>query len=386
MLHILSTIKKKLDNISAPYLKFYFNSINIFFICYITACNANDDVKYKLFDFLLYGDFSYKSTNFSKKDYDAVSGWAEERLVLTLVRYDEEERELITPANRFMDNNIFKFFTPNPYLKFTESASSAAGFTSFDTSGYPYHFKDRIPYENTFVWGGGLENRLIERLDEMFLNRRIGENKYLDWFRSYRLYAEYLHLEYLTDQWWQSDYDFRTGVDLWYEWNVPGGAGRGNFSKSSLNNLFSGTESMENFRDKKAFLWGELYQDLNYKKTNFYIGDYESIVFNTSGKLGIRLFDYPGDWNQGSKWSVHIMPYSKTEVEIGERNFFWENTFKAGVGLRVMPRIKITKKSELFLRIYGEYLNVVNYFKDNPTDNIPWSDYTFGINFSLNRH
>lgn len=372
------------------YIIFYFNILNILFFCFIAICNAEDgDIEdRKLFDLLLYGDFSYKSTNFLKDDYNAISGWAEQRLVLTFVRYDENKAGFITPNETLSNSNLFTLFCPNPYLKFTEAASSAAGFTSFTVEGFPYHYKGRIPYENNFVWGGGLENRFLERLDDIIFNNTLKDKKYLDWIRSCRFYAEYLNLEYLEEDWWQSDFDFRAGVDLWKEWNVPGGTG--GFSKVSLFDLLrkSENETKKSTKAEGTWLWGEVYQDLSYRETNFYLNDYDSLFFVSTGKLGVRLYDYWENENSkdNSDWSVHIMPYIKGEVAASEKDYFWENRAKAGVGLRIMPRIKISEKNELLLRFYGEYLGVVDYFKDDPVSGTPWDDYMIGVNFSINRH
>ena len=116
---------------------------------------VSNDYKCPL-DMLLYGDFSFKNTNFLKNDYDAVSGWSELRLVFdsySLLPQDEEYKTLA------------KLLVPNPYFKSTFAASSAAGFPDFNEDKIPFHHAGRIARENSFVYGLGMENRFFQRKD-----------------------------------------------------------------------------------------------------------------------------------------------------------------------------------------------------------------------------
>lgn len=327
------------------------------------------DKKYPL-DFLLYSDFSFKNTNFLKNDYNAVSGWSELRLVFdsySLLLRGEESKTLA------------KLLVPNPYFKSTFAASSAAGFPDFTEDQIPFHHAGRIARENSFVYGIGMENRFFQRLDKLFWENKLAKNPYLDCIRSFRFYGEHLELEWWAEETWQSDYDNRFGIDLWYEWNVPGGEGW----PSKWQKTVKDKQGVEQTVRESNKLWGEIWMNGDWRKTNFFINDYDSWTFGSAMKLGIRA------WNPlvGQRFSVHVMPYVTAETSLsGKNEFFWENRLLAGGGIRVMPKIKITEKKDLLLRIYAEHVTAVDYFEERPDPNIPWNDIRAGINFSINRH
>lgn len=320
-------------------------------------------------DILFYGDFSFKNTNFLKRDYNAVSGWTELRLVL--------KSDFLFPKGSLpFGQKLAKLFVPNPYFETTFAASSAAGFTDFTREQVPFHHRGRIARENSFVYGFGAENRFLTRIDELFLESKLYHNPYLDWFRSFRLYGEYLDLEWWAKDTWQAGHDLRFGIDSWYEWNVPSGYGWPHKEDEEKKK-----QTLESFLSP----WGELWMDGSWRKTNFFNTDYESWTFGTTGKLGIRVWN----WNTSpeSKISVHLMPYITAEASVSEKNrFFWENRLLAGGGVRLMPKIRVCSTKDLLLRFYAEYVTVAEYFKNNPNTDVPWNDIRVGLNFSINRH
>ncbi|MGR3310136.1 MAG: hypothetical protein ACUZ77_05110 [Candidatus Brocadiales bacterium] len=329
-------------------------------------------------DFIFYSDFSFKNTNFLKRDYNAVSGWSELRLVL-------DTYSLIfkcNPADRYATDSPYcdslplgqkfvKLFVPNPYFKTTFAASSAAGFTDFTEAQVPFHNSGRIARENSFVYGFGAENRFLARADELFLDGKLYKNPYLHWLRAFRLFGENLDLEWWAGDWWQAEHDLRIGIDYWYEWNVPGGEGWPYEKEKAL--------------ESHLKLWGELWMEGSWRKTNFFSTDYNSWTFGTAEKLGIRAWNWRA--SPESKISVHLMPYVTMEASVSEKNdFFWENRLLAGGGIRLMPRIKLCSTKDLLIRLFAEHVTAVDYFKSGPDSEVPWNDIRVGINFSINRH
>lgn len=260
----------------------------------------------------IFGDLSFRKTNFFEDDYNGAVGWVESRLIFP--RFSE-----------LVDTSIP---LPDPFL-----------------IGILKGLKD-IDWEDRWDYGIGLEWRPLKRTECL-------SDTPLNWTKHLRFYIAYFKTEYLQYRkgWgWRPDDDFRIGVDLYRECNL--------------------------YNENRY--WGEFWGDVSWRKTNFYVDDYESWTFAFVPKLGVKLFPE-------REWA--FMPYATGEISVTERSEFWQNRALVGVGLRIMPfrwyegLIRIFMKG---LRIYIEGLWVVGYFKDEAPSVTPDYDFRVGTNFTIN--
>jgi len=130
----------------------------------------------------LYGDASYRDTNFFEDNYDGMSAWAEARLVFP----------------RFSSLIQTDIPLPDPFF-----------------IGTIKDMKD-IDWEDRFDYGAGIEWRILKKAG--FLNDTI-----LEWMKQLRFYVVYLETEFShnKDEWdWRPKHDFRAGVDFYRECNL----------------------------------------------------------------------------------------------------------------------------------------------------------------------
>lgn len=130
----------------------------------------------------IFGDASYRNTNFFKDNYDGAVGWVESRLIFP----------------RFSELTDAPVPLPEPFL-----------------IGILKGLKD-INWEDRWDYGIGVEWRPLKKTE--FLN-----DTSLKWAKHLRFYTVYLRTEYLQDreEWsWRPDDDFRVGVDLYRECNL----------------------------------------------------------------------------------------------------------------------------------------------------------------------
>ncbi len=184
----------------------------------------------------------------------------------------------------------------------------------------------RFPRGDAFIYGAGIQRGML--MDGL------------------RFYAEVLAIEHIkedSESSWSKDKDWRVGLDLWKTFG--------------LHDL--------------SFFWGEIWFNIGYIDTNFYIKDYQTLIFQSSEKIGIKLL---------SSW---IMPYIPVEMSVNEHSFFWENYFRSGGGLRIMPWTLSENKWLKNVKIYAEYLDTVHTFKDDIPGDKPHDDFRIGIQMSF---
>lgn len=202
----------------------------------------------------------------------------------------------------------------------------------------------------------------------------------LEWIRSYRIYAQYIDRKNIKDEIAGSrDYDFRTGVQIFYEWGTdppPVGEGKPNSVPEFL----------------RRYSWGEYFGDYRWEWTNFSIeDDYEGIIWNSAIMLGIKLPGIPLPPNPINDEFV-LMPYMFFEhVNSTEFSFYYQNRYYVGAGCRWMPFANHRYKENEWLsktKLFIEYVGVggVHYAKqdEEPAYKPDW-DLRFGLNFSSKR-
>jgi hypothetical protein len=212
-------------------------------------------------------------------------------------------------------------------------------------SGALKSLKD-INWEDRFDYGLGLEWR-------PFSKSGLFNNIFLSWIYQIRLYALFLGTEYLQYQngWsWRPTNDTRYGLEYYRE-----------------NNLY----------DDRVY-WSEIWADASWRKTNFYVKDFNSWMFACVPKIGLKIFP---------EHERCLMPYVTGEVIVNQRDEFWLNRILAGGGIRWMPlrwnetMFDIVAKG---LKLYIEGVWLVGYLKKDAPVNIPPYDFRGGINYSIN--
>ncbi len=179
-------------------------------------------------------------------------------------------------------------------------------------------------------------------------------NFFVQYLLHTRFYAIQLFTYYLDYQqgWdWRPKDDLRIGIEIYRECNLY----------------------------NRNFLWNEIWSDLSWRKTNFFINDYNSIGFSIVPKFGIKPF---------KNYSNLFMPYISAEVSVTERSDFWQNHILVGGGVRCMPFNKLSNNLSDFFkatRIFFEALYNVKYLKDSPITNTPKLDLRVGLNLNINR-
>ncbi len=280
------------------------------------------------FDYQTFGEFSWRRTNFdspntiSNPDYfNDIVGFHSLRIIMKGLHFKEG------------------WPTLNPFIEGTVSLSS-----------------NDTPFENKFVGAAGLEYYLLESVG--FLK----QTPWLDWLRNFRLFGQYMDLSHLRDTDSAAPtYDWRAGMGLYkaWGWDKP-------FDKER-----------EGFSD---YLWGELFMENVWKKTDFNSEDYESFTWTDVAWLGVK-FPWIGN-------IPPLMPYAKVELTSTQREFFFQNRAFAGFGARYMPfhTTRFEKNEWLYnFKIFAEYDHMIDHFKDEPDGDQPDWDFRVGVKIDINR-
>jgi len=196
-------------------------------------------------------------------------------------------------------------------------------------------------WENNYVFGVGIEKYVFEDIDSVS-----------GFPKNIRYYFEYLRIGYTKEKIadWVPSYDIRFGIDVYKDYGI---------GSDKINRLF----------------WAEIWGNLGWQKTNFYIENYNSIVVGLNVKAGLRL-------PRNSPFA--LMPYGVADISwVGRHNFFWQNRGLFGIGLRIMPFAKAQSELLNRLKIFAEYFFTVQYIKDKPVVDIPGYDFRVGVIYSL---
>lgn len=269
-----------------------------------------------------YGEYAHRDTNFTRDDYSAIAGWAELRVIL---RYKGNLKSATSRTLYF-----------EPYFKGTIAASERSSY-----------------WENNLIYGVGLENRFMEP----FIHNESGLTGLV---KKLRLYIEYLKTSYTKDSAGDDipDHDIRLGVDLWKEWNIPP-------------------------NPRQSNVWGEVWANAGWRETNFNASDYKSYICGAMSRIGVKPFD---PIIHTSSMTADILPYIMVETSITGKDNYWENGLFAGVGVRFMSSLKVSKKEkqQLIIKLFVEWLSNIDYYKGNPEPETPDHDLRIGLNYSYN--
>lgn len=197
------------------------------------------------------------------------------------------------------------------------------------------------PWENNYVFGIGVEKYVFEDIEPVSgLPKNI------------RFYLEYLRIGYTKEkaEEWIPSYDIRAGLDVYKDYGI---------GKDKIQKL----------------LWGEVWANFAWQKTNFYIKDYNSLAAGLNIKAGLRL---------PKNTSFSLMPYCVADISwVGRHDFYWQNRGLIGVGVRIMPFAKANFDLWNRLKIFAEYFFSVVYLKEKASEEIPGYDFRVGITYSI---
>ncbi len=290
-----------------------------------------------------FGEGSWRSTNLAEKQFNAIVSYWTNRMVFKGIR---------APFN-----------TIDPYVEITAALESSGneGGSQLDTVV-------------------GLEWRPLARATMFDNYRPWGGISLLNWAKNYRFYIQMMDRRNLKDEIANiRDYDFRFGVDIFYEWGIDlppidQTPGKG----------FAGL-----VRD---YVWGEYYGNYGWRWTNFTAEeDFSAWILDTSIILGIKTPPVRMPENPINE-NLVLMPYFRFAI-IGNSKLSnpSDNRAYLAVGVRWMPfrSYRFANNEWLFkTKLFAEYLAIGKVQTNKQPDRHrvqPDEDWRIGIAWSLRR-
>jgi hypothetical protein len=168
-----------------------------------------------------------------------------------------------------------------------------------------------------------------------------------------RLFAEYNRLDFWgRENSWRPHHQTRLGAEYWRARHV--------------NNM-------------SAFCWTEIWAGAWWQTANEFAVHYNTSILANSIRAGLRV-------PNAHALSV-FTPYLVVESSLTDnRAYFWENKLVGGGGLRFAPPLKRSAPGGKWLNrfaVYGEYVHVAAYYRQQAPSSIPNHDVRAGITFSF---
>lgn len=284
---------------------------------------------------------TYRSTNLSKRDFNNMVGYFSNRLVFKGLR-------------------SFNGTTVDPFIE----AVPVMDGTGTDYASY-------------LQVAAGLEWRFFA--NNIFLqNYQPYGLPVLDWMRNLRAYIKYAQNKNIKGQYedWVKTYDFLAGVSIFKEWGID---------LPSVDQYNAGGKYFK----KNDFLWGELYGDWAFNKTNFTAGDnLNCFLAVTAFKVGVKFPRFPLPDNPINE-EMLVMPYFLFEnANNSDFSRYYQNYYFHGWGVRWMPfrDYRFANNEWLFkTKIFFEYIENRSFLKGKPPPDVPNEDCRLGINVSFRR-
>jgi len=233
---------------------------------------------------------TYRSTNLEKRDFNSMVGYFSNRLVFKGLR-------------------CFAGTTVDPFI---ESVPTMDG-TGTDYASY-------------LQVAAGLEWRFFAN-NAFLQNYQPYGIPLLDWMRNLRAYIKYAQHKNIKGKYndWDKDYDFLAGVSIFKEWGID------------LPSVDRYNAEGKYFK-KSDLLWGELYGDYAFNKTNFSPVDNPNCFIGvTAFKVGLKLPRIPLPDNPINE-EFMLMPYFLYEsANNSDFSRYYQNYYFNGFGVRWMP-------------------------------------------------
>ncbi|MGA2902522.1 MAG: hypothetical protein ABSD98_01715 [Candidatus Korobacteraceae bacterium] len=151
--------------------------------------------------------------------------------------------------------------------------------------------------------------------------------------------------------------------------------------------------------DLEHYWWVEVWNGLYWQSANEFTTRYDSVLFANSGRVGIRkpkrgaistITPYLAVESSLSKWrqlgntNCHLSGQGSRDPQ-DLCDFFWENRFLAGGGLRFAPSLGEASHKGWLTRfvIYGEYLDTATYYGPTPPSQFPRYDVLVGVSANV---
>ncbi len=292
-----------------------------------------------------FGEASYRKTNLEDNKYHSVASYWSNRLVFKGIRF---------PLN-----------TLDPFLETTTVMEAV-----------PEDYKSYVDF---FV---GVEWRPLARNHWLENYRPIGDIKILEFVRNYRFYVRYGDRKNIKDEIVAKDWDYQTGVQLFYEFGVE------------LPDLKK--PAPENFPEYlQEYVWGEFFSDYRWARTDFSTDkDSRSITLGNSLMLGIKLPGIPLPDNPIND-EIVLMPYLHlSQTWNDNHSFHYQNYYYLSAGMRWMPfRTWRHKENEWLskIKVFGEWIAIgkTQYVKQDSSEtnnDFVRNDLRFGVSFASRRY
>lgn len=298
--------------------------------------SAGEPILYQSF-----GETTWRSTNLAESKFNSQVGFWTNRLVFKGIR--------------------FPLSTIDPFVELTVAPEATAndGGNQLDTAV-------------------GIEWRPLLR-NQWFSNFRPWGLPLLKFVQNYRFFMTYYDRRNLKDEIANiRDFDFRVGIDIFYEWGIE------------LNPI-----DQEPPKGLAGFLaeysWGEYYGNYAWRDTNFTAEEnFDAWILDNSLILGAKVPLMKLPQNPMNE-KLMLMPYFRLGLIYNTRlSNPADNRYFVAVGLRWMPfrDYRFTNNEWLFkTKIFAEYLAIGKVQNFHQDDSRPWpdEDWRMGIAWSLRR-
>ena len=303
----------------------------------IQGVSAGEPILYQSF-----GEGSWRNTNLGKTAFNSVVGFWTNRLVFKGIRAP--------------------FSTIDPFVEVTV-APEATG----NDGG------------NQLDLVGGFEWRPFARWATFENFKPWGSIPLLRFVRNYRFYVQYMQRRNLKDEIANiRDFDFRYGVDIFYEWGVELPPADQHLDKKGVEGFLTN------------YVWGEYYGNYSWRSTNFTTDpEFHAWLLDSSVIFGLKVPVMSLPSNRYND-ELLLMPYLRLGLIVnGQHPNPSDNRCFVAVGLRWMPfrSYQFVSKEWLFkTKIFAEYIGIggVHNFK-NEKRSRPDEDWRIGLAFSLRR-
>ena len=292
-----------------------------------------------------FGESSFRKTNLEDNKYHSVASYWSNILVFRGIRF---------PLN-----------TLDPFLETTTAIEAV-----------PEDYKSHVDLFAGVEWRPLARNHWLENY------RPIGNIKLLEFVRNYRFFFKYGDRRNIKDEIQAKDWDYQTGVQLFYEFGVE------------LPDLKK--PAPENFPEYlEEYVWGEYFADYHWARTDFSTDkNSRAITMGDSLLLGIKMPGIPLPDNPINN-ELKFMPYVHLNHTWNDNHSFsYQNYYYVGAGVRWMPFNTWRHKENEWLskiKFFGEWIAIgkTQYVKTDSSenaDNLVRNDLRFGVSFASRRY
>lgn len=292
-----------------------------------------------------FGETSYRSTNLEDNKFNGQIGYWSNRLVFKGIRF---------PLN-----------TLDPFIESTVSMEAV-----------PEDYKSHADFFAGIEWRPLARNHWLENYHP------FGDIKILEFVRNYRFFFKYGDRRNIKDEIQARDWDYQTGVQLFYEFGVE----LPDISKPAPENFSEYLEEV---------VWGEYFADYHWARTDFSPDkNSRAITMGDSLRLGIKLPGIPLPENPMNN-EIVLMPYVHLNHTWNDNHSYsYQNYYYVAAGMRWMPfRTWRHKENEWLskIKIFGEWIAMgkTQYVKIDSSetpDELIRNDLRVGVSFASRRY